>query len=63
MITFYTTCIVLRDFSFERVPFIYKEQVKAEVVNAGYPEKVDVYPEETPTEEPTIDEQPVENAE
>ncbi|UMZ35537.1 hypothetical protein [Priestia megaterium] len=63
MITFYTTCIVLRDFSFDRVPSIYKEQVKAEVVAAGYPEKVGVYPEETPAEEPTTDEQPVTNAE
>jgi len=44
MITFYTTCIILRDFSFDRVPSIYKEQVKADVVAAGYPEKVDVYP-------------------
>ena len=63
MITFYTTCIVLRDFSFDRVPSIYKEQVKAEVVAAGYPEKVGVYPEETPTEEPRTDEQPVVSAE
>lgn len=58
MITFYTTCIILRDFSFDRVPSIYKEQVKADVVAAGYPEKVGVYPEE-----PTTDEQPVVNAE
>lgn len=63
MITFYTTCIVLRDFSFDRVPSIYKEQVKAEVVAAGYPEKVGVYPVETPTEEPGIDDQPVADAE
>ncbi|MDN3365431.1 hypothetical protein QU577_27080 [Priestia megaterium] len=63
MITFYTTCIVLRDFSFDRVPSIYKEQVKQEVVAAGYPEKVGVYPEETPTEEPKTDEQPLVNAE
>ena len=63
MITFYTTCIVLRDFSFDRVPSIYKEQVKAEVVAAGYPEKVGVYPEETPPEDPEINDQPVADAE
>lgn len=40
MIIFYTTCIILRNFSFDRVPSIYREEVKDQVIKAGYPDKV-----------------------
>lgn len=67
MITFYITCIIYRNFPLERVPSIYQDEVIAEVVAAGFPEKVGVNPDQEIVEEPqveeTVEEQELVNAE